>query len=47
VSVHVARPRVLVGEGYTLSAMARIMQITRQALYRVPSPGRRPSVARR
>jgi putative transposase len=42
VSVRVARSRVLVGEGYTLSAVARIMQITRQALYRVPKPRTAP-----
>ncbi|MCA1679375.1 MAG: IS3 family transposase [Actinobacteria bacterium] len=37
-SVRVARSRVLVAEGYALAAVARVMQITRQALYRVPKP---------
>jgi len=42
VSVRVARSRVLVGEGYALAAVARVMQITRQALYRTPKPRTAP-----
>ena len=41
-SVRVARSRVLVAEGYALAAVARVMQITRQALYRVPKPRAAP-----
>ncbi len=41
-SVRVARSRVLVAEGYALAAVARVMQITRQALYRVPKPRTAP-----
>jgi len=33
---------VLVGEGYALAAVARVMQITRQALYRTPKPRTAP-----
>jgi putative transposase len=48
VSVRVARSRVLVAEGDALATVARVMQITRQALYRVPrprsAPARRPPV---
>jgi putative transposase len=43
VSVRVARSRVLVAEGYALAAVARVMQITRQALYRVPKPSTAPA----
>jgi len=42
VSVRVARSRVLVAEGHALAAVARVMQITRQALYRVPKPRTAP-----
>jgi putative transposase len=46
VSVRVARSRRLVAEGYALATVARVMQISRQALYRVPTvrrpPQRRP-----
>ncbi len=42
-SVRVARSRVLVAEGYALAAVARVMQITRQALYRVPQPRTAPA----
>jgi putative transposase len=42
----VARSRLLVAEGFAVAAVARVMQISRQALYRVPkprsSPQRRP-----
>ena len=41
-SVRVARSRVLVAEGHALAAVARVMQITRQALYRVPKPRTAP-----
>jgi putative transposase len=41
VSVRVARSRRLVAEGYPLATVARVMQISRQALYRTPTP-RRP-----
>lgn len=34
----VARSRVLVAEGYLVASVARVMQISRQALYRVPKP---------
>jgi putative transposase len=43
VSVRVARSRVLVAEGYALAAVARVMQITRQALYRVAKPKTAPA----
>jgi putative transposase len=46
VSVRVARSRRLVAEGYALATVARVMQISRQALYRTPTsrtlPQRRP-----
>jgi putative transposase len=46
VSVRVARSRRLVAEGYALATVARVMQISRQALYRLPTsraaPQRRP-----
>jgi putative transposase len=38
VRVRVARSRELVARGYALAAVARVMQITRQAIYRVPRP---------
>jgi putative transposase len=38
VSVRVARSRRLVAEGYALATVARVMQVSRQALYRVPKP---------
>jgi putative transposase len=38
VSVRVARSRRLVAEGYALATVARVMQISRQALYRTPKP---------
>lgn len=45
--MRVARSRRLVAEGYALATVARVMQISRQALYRVPkprtSPQRRPA----
>jgi putative transposase len=42
VSVRVARSRRLVAEGYALATVARVMQISRQALYRTPTPRRPP-----
>jgi putative transposase len=42
VSVRVARSRRLVAEGYPLATVARVMQISRQALYRTPAPRRPP-----
>jgi len=40
--VRVARSRRLVAEGYALATVARVMQISRQALYRVPTPRAAP-----
>jgi putative transposase len=42
VSVRVARSRRLVAEGYALATVARVMQISRQALYRTPTPRTAP-----
>ncbi|MCA1678585.1 MAG: IS3 family transposase [Actinobacteria bacterium] len=36
--MRVARSRELVAKGYALSAVARVMQVTRQAIYRTPKP---------
>jgi len=36
--VRVARSRRLVAEGYPLATVARVMQVSRQALYRTPRP---------
>jgi putative transposase len=48
VSVRVARSRELVAKGYPVATVARVLQITRQAIYRVPkpraAPQRRPPV---
>jgi putative transposase len=41
-SVRVARSRDLVAAGYPLSAVARAARISRQALYRVPTPRTAP-----
>ena len=38
----VARSRLLVAEGHALAAVARVMQISRQALYRRPKPRSAP-----
>jgi putative transposase len=38
VSERVARSRELVARGFAAAAVARVMQITRQAIYRVPTP---------
>ena len=40
--VRVARSRELVARGYALATVARVMQITRQAIYRVPKPRSAP-----
>jgi len=42
VSVRVARSRELVARGFAAAAVARVMQISRQALYRAPTPRRPP-----
>jgi putative transposase len=42
VGVRVARSRRLVAGGYPLATVARVMQISRQALYRTPTPRRPP-----
>jgi putative transposase len=42
VNVRVARSRRLVVEGYALASVARVMQISRQALYRTPKPRQLP-----
>ena len=40
--MRVARSRQLVAEGYALAAVARVMQVSRQALYRRPKPKTAP-----
>jgi len=40
--MRVARSRELVARGFAVAAVARVMQITRQALYRTPTPRRSP-----
>ena len=40
--MRVAHARVLVAEGEALAAVARVLQISRQALYRTPKPRRAP-----
>jgi putative transposase len=40
VSARVARSRELVGRGFAVAAVARVMQISRQAIYRTPRPKR-------
>jgi len=42
VSERVARSRQLVAAGFAAAAVARVMQISRQALYRTPTPRRPP-----
>ena len=46
-SERVARSRELVDRGYAVAAVARVLQITRQAIYRIPKPRRAPDAARR
>lgn len=40
--LRVTHARELVAQGYALAAVARVMQISRQALYRTPKPRRAP-----
>jgi hypothetical protein len=42
VSERVARSRELVARGFAVATVARVMQISRQALYRTPTPRRPP-----
>jgi putative transposase len=42
VSERVARSRELVARGFAVAAVARVLQISRQALYRVPTPRAAP-----
>jgi putative transposase len=42
VSARVARSRELVARGFAVAAVARVMQVSRQALYRTPTPRRPP-----
>jgi putative transposase len=42
VSERVARSRELVARGFRVATVARVMRISRQALYRVPAPRRPP-----
>jgi putative transposase len=42
VSVRVARSRRLVAEGYALATVARVLSVSRQALYRTPKPRAAP-----
>ena len=41
--MRVSRSRELVAEGYKPSAVARVAQISRQAIYRIPKPRRAPA----
>jgi putative transposase len=42
VSERVARSRELVARGFALAAVTRVLQVSRQAIYRVPKPRRAP-----
>jgi putative transposase len=42
VSERVARSRELVARGFAVAAVARVLQVSRQALYRTPTPRRPP-----
>jgi HTH-like domain len=42
VSVRVARSRRLVAEGYPLATVARVLKVSRLAIYRVPTPRKAP-----
>ena len=46
-SERVARSREFVARGYAAATVARVLQITRQAIYRVPRPRRPPDAAKR
>ena len=48
--MRVARSRELVARGYALATVARVLQVTRQAIYRIPKPRtapQRPAAASR
>ena len=45
--MRVTRSRELVAEGYRSAAVARVAQISRQAIYRVPKPRRAPAAPAR
>src|SRR5213078_3401770 len=47
VSERVARSRELVARGFAAAAVARVLQVTRQAIYRTPTPRRAPQRRRR
>jgi putative transposase len=47
VRLRVARSRELVAAGYRLAVVARVAQISRQAIYRVPKPRRAPASPKR
>jgi putative transposase len=47
VTLRVAYARELVAAGHRPAVVARILQISRQALYRIPKPRRAPDAARR
>jgi len=42
VSERVARSRELVAGGFAVAAVARVLQVSRQAIYRIPTPRRAP-----
>jgi putative transposase len=42
VNVRVARSRELVARGFALAAVTRVLQVSRQAVYRTPTPRRPP-----
>lgn len=46
-SERVARSRELVDRGFQVAVVARVLQISRQAIYRVPRPHRSSDAARR
>ena len=46
-SERVARSRELVAAGHRPGVVARVLQVTRQAIYRVPRPRQTPDAARR
>ena len=41
-SERVARSRELVARGFAVAAVARVLRISRQAIYRTPTPRRPP-----
>jgi putative transposase len=47
VSWRVARSRELVDGGFTVAVVARVLQVSRQAIYRVPKPRRPTDAAKR